>query len=316
MDLHFRVPDLPTWKQAVQAYDFNMSPGGKGLNQAVASARQGAEASLISAVGDDEFGKHITRFLEMERVTYQHVKQVPKGRSDVAGVFVHWREGEPAFIGWKGLGLREVDDKWVRDAEDDIKEADAILITFEVTIAAVEEAISIAKEHRVPIFLNPAPPLEPGKHFPPHRFEEVDVIIPNLWEGLKLLGKEVEDAKTVARLLCEMGPRITCVTTSGLGCVVATEGRVTEHEPFYTPSVDTTGGSDAFCATLAISLARELRGKTLKRETLEKAIMRANAAGSAAVGRHGGASSMPSPKDIDGRLEKKWKETGNPISQR
>jgi ribokinase len=70
-----------------------------------------------------------------------------------------------------------------------------------------------------------------------------------------------------------------------MGCSVATNGGAHSYEGFPSLTADTTGGSDAFCAALAIALC--------ERRNLDESIRRANAAGAMAVTQLGGSPSMP-----------------------
>src|ERR1700685_2379626 len=64
-DLAFRTPKLPAWGEPLMGLSFNLGPGGKGSNQAVAAARAGAPVSFISKLGHDPFG-------DLARTTYRN----------------------------------------------------------------------------------------------------------------------------------------------------------------------------------------------------------------------------------------------------
>jgi len=294
MDVVFRVHDLPQWKEAVQAYSFDMFPGGKGLNQAVAAARLGANASLISAVGDDAFGDSVVSALDGDGVDREFVEEVKGQKTPVTAVFVSAHGIRPApdaaFIGWKNYPNIRVGQELIERAADRIRAADMLLITLEVPLEAVRAAVEIARSNKVRVILNPAPPLDlpdlPETTVPHTVLQEVEVLIPNVWEASRLLRRTIQ--LTPQELACELiklGPRYVCVTTAEMGCVVANGGDCREYPGFASSPSDTTGGSDAFCASLAIALAE---GKELK-----EAIILANAAGAIAVGKLGGYPSMP-----------------------
>jgi ribokinase len=48
---------MPIPGETVLGKSFKLGPGGKGGNQATAAARAGSRVSLITKLGDDEFGK-------------------------------------------------------------------------------------------------------------------------------------------------------------------------------------------------------------------------------------------------------------------
>lgn len=280
MDLVFPIRELPTWKQAIQAKSFRMFPGGKGLNQAIAAARLGSNVSLISAIGFDDFGEQISDYLQMHRVNHDHVRVVKDSYTDVTGNFVN-EDGEVAFVGWKGISETEITIEQIKKAEETIQKADALMITFEVPIKIIKQSVEIANANNVIIVLNPAPPLDRLDTPPYDLFDLAYAVIPNEWEANELLRTNSE-ATQLASSLHKMGVEVACVTSSNRGCSVATRGQVKEY-PTYSVGrkpVDTTGGSDAFCAAFTVSIVRGF--------DLEDAIAIANAAASLAVFKRGG----------------------------
>lgn len=60
------VARLPGEGETVAAARYLTAAGGKGLNQAVAAARQGAATSLVACVGDDASGHDLLELLARE----------------------------------------------------------------------------------------------------------------------------------------------------------------------------------------------------------------------------------------------------------
>lgn len=297
MDVHFRVKQLPQWDQAIQAHSFNLYPGGKGLNQAIAAAKQGAEVSLISAVGTDYFGGIIHKTLQQAGVRDDFVQDFPLtnevSKTAVTGVFVDFA-ARAAFVGWKSV-TEEVGPELVAAAADRIREADALLITLEVSLQAVQAAVNIAQGENRVIVLNPAPPLEDPDVLDSVLLRDVSALVPNQWEAAQILALQDRqlEAPKLAMKLHEMGARMVCVTMSDLGCVVAKDGKVTPYgTAFRGRAADTTGASDAFCATLAICMAQGVTDDA-------KMFALANAAGAWAVAHEGGSPSMPTSAQLE-----------------
>ena len=55
MDLVIRSDVMPAAGQTLTGQEFQMFPGGKGANQAVAAARAGACTHMLGRIGNDDF---------------------------------------------------------------------------------------------------------------------------------------------------------------------------------------------------------------------------------------------------------------------
>ena len=56
-----QVDNFPRPGETVTGHGYQIIPGGKGANQAVAAARLGAHIGFIACVGDDDFGRHMIK---------------------------------------------------------------------------------------------------------------------------------------------------------------------------------------------------------------------------------------------------------------
>lgn len=61
-DLTGHAPKFPAEGETVIGNSFKRGPGGKGSNQAVAAKRAGGDVTLITRLGNDEFGKSALDF--------------------------------------------------------------------------------------------------------------------------------------------------------------------------------------------------------------------------------------------------------------
>ena len=73
-DLVVRSPRLPQPGETISGEDLQIIPGGKGANQAVAAARQGASVSMLGGVGSDSFGPELINNLKQNHVDTSHVQ--------------------------------------------------------------------------------------------------------------------------------------------------------------------------------------------------------------------------------------------------
>jgi len=73
MDLVVQAPNLPTPGQTLRGQTFFTVSGGKGANQAVASARLGANTRMVGCVGRDVFGQTLRQSLHSYGVDVTYV---------------------------------------------------------------------------------------------------------------------------------------------------------------------------------------------------------------------------------------------------
>ena len=67
-DLTGRTPKFPTEGETVMGVSFKSGPGGKGSNQAVAAKRAGGDVTLVTRLGEDDFGKLALNFYDKEGI--------------------------------------------------------------------------------------------------------------------------------------------------------------------------------------------------------------------------------------------------------
>src|SRR5690348_6774253 len=87
IDLVTRAERIPIIGETVLSSDFQMHPGGKGANQAVAVARLGYPVRMIASVGSDAFGEELRAQLVRSGVDTRAV-QTRTGPSGVAVIAV------------------------------------------------------------------------------------------------------------------------------------------------------------------------------------------------------------------------------------
>jgi ribokinase len=288
-DLAFRTDKLPAWGETFMGRSFQLGPGGKGSNQAVAAARAGAKVSFISKLGNDPFG-------DLARTTYHHegidtrhllTTSTPTG---AAAILLDAHTGENAIIVVPGacfeLTPEEVDNM------KDLIAASAIFVTqLELALPTVEHGLQLARSLNVPTILNPAPACK----LPASIFPHCDFITPNETEAEILTGIQVTtlaDAERAADALLALGVRNVIVTLGAQGAFVK-NATTAAHVPAFNagPVVETTGAGDAFTGGLAVALAE---GKDL----LHAARFGCAVAG-LSVTRPGTAPSMPTRPEID-----------------
>lgn len=287
-DCFIRTPRLPAWGQTYEARSIRTTPGGKALNLAVALARLGAQVTAVGVVGDDGPGRDVLDALEREGVDADSIEVRDGVATTICLCFVS-DDGESSIM-WHIDDDVAITPGTIRSASDAFEGADAVLLTFEAPVPVLRESISLASGHGAKVIVQPAPVLsDRGAGSLP--WDEVDVLVPNEIEARALLDDDAAEsglspddlAKTAAG---KLGVPTVVVTLGSLGCVVHSAGVTRRYSAHQAEAVDTTGGSDAFTAALAVQLTAGA--------PVAEAVHAAQAAAAWAIGRSGGHESMPS----------------------
>ena len=109
--------------------------GGKGINQAVACARMGADVSFLVAVGDDADGKRCLEAAKKDNINC--FLRVKEGKNTTFAFILTDKNGENRVTEYKGAELTPED---VEAFESEIASSDILLIQQEIPKEANEKA--------------------------------------------------------------------------------------------------------------------------------------------------------------------------------
>lgn len=228
---------------------FDLGFGGKGANQAVAARLCGANVGMVAKVGSDLFGPATIKNFESQGIDASYVRIAEGVSSGVAPIFVE-PGGQNRIIVVKGANdLLSPED--VDAAAPLLRKADAIIMQFEIPLAAVYYTVRFAKANRIRCIVNPAPAQ-------PVNFQDLstaDYFIPNETEAEVTTGmpvKSVDDAKKCAEFLLRQGMRRVVITLGERGSLVAGSDGMELIPAFKVQAVDTTGAGDAFIGSFAV----------------------------------------------------------------
>src|SRR5277367_1696473 len=186
-DLAFRIDRLPTWGETRMGKSFQLGPGGKGSNQAVAAARAGAKVSFISKLGSDPFGEMARVLYREERIDIQYVFSSPNP-TGAAAIIIDAAKGENAIIVVPGACF-ELTPAEVDQASALIAASSIFVAQLELPLPTVEHGLQLAHTHGVPTILNPAP----AAALPDSIYPLCDYLTPNETEAATLTGVPVTD---------------------------------------------------------------------------------------------------------------------------
>ncbi len=279
---------MPLVGETLLGTDFQMVPGGKGNNQAVAAARAGVPTACVGCLGQDDFGERVRGFAASEGLDVSHLGTVPGAVTGVAQITVD-ASGQNAIVVVPGANWA-LTPELVRAAAPLIRDAGVLLTQLEVPLEAVQEAIQLASGAGVCTVLNPAP----ARPLPDALLRQVDVCVPNEHEAGQLAGMSVDSPASALRaagVLIGRGCRSVVVTLGARGAVYMDVARRLLVPPLPVKAVDSVAAGDAFCGTLAAALARG--------GDIESALLKASAAGGLATTRAGATSSLPTDAEVE-----------------
>ncbi|MWA02668.1 carbohydrate kinase [Actinomadura sp. LD22] len=223
---------------------FRADPGGSPANVAVGLARLGADATLLTRLGDDAFGRlvtdHVTASgaaLDARPAAFTSLAIVPV---DAAGV--------PSYdfaLSWDPAPVRLPPDT-------------AVLHTGSLAAAIVPDAVEAAMREAPVVTYDPnvRPAFARDRTAERERVErqvELSDVVKASDEDLAWLYPGTDPAE-VARRWHDLGPALVVVTRGPRGCIAINEAGLIERPAPPVEVVDTVGAGDAFMSGLLSGL--------------------------------------------------------------
>ncbi|MGA2534737.1 MAG: ribokinase [Terracidiphilus sp.] len=281
---------IPSVGETVIGTDFQVYPGGKGANQAVAIARLGYPVRMIGRLGTDPFGDQLRANLISAGVDVTGIA-TSDGASGVAVIVVS-SQGENSIVVTPGANSKVTS----RDLDANIsviRSAGIVLAQLEIPLETVEHLASLCAQENVPLILDPAP----AQAMPPSIFKRTQWLTPNEAEASFYLaggpaGDSSPDLAVLSQMILATGVYGVVLKLGARGVYLAAQGSPGEIIPaFHVKAVDTTAAGDAFNGGFAVGL---MLGKTPQ----ESARFACAVAG-ISVTRMGAQSSMPTMAEVE-----------------
>jgi len=282
-DLIYELDRLPTVGQTVRSRRQRLEAGGKGTNQALAAALDGAAVTMVGAVGRDPFAELALSRLRAAGVDVGSVL-AGEASTGTASIYVDG-DGRNEIVIAEGANA-EAAARQIDDAA--LAAMDILLLQLETPVAEVETLLARAKAAGVRTLLNLAPAIA------------IDLDALRLCE---ILIVNEDEAETVAS-------RLGCgADADGLSGALGTNVLRTmgaQGAEFAGPlgranlparpvvAVDTTAAGDCFIGVFAAALDRG--------DAIVAAMSRATAAAALACSRKGSQSSLPNRTEISAAI--------------
>tara|TARA_B100001093_G_scaffold517592_1_gene599601 strand:- start:718 stop:1623 length:906 start_codon:yes stop_codon:yes gene_type:complete len=286
-DISFSGNKIPTTGETILGDSYNVGPGGKGCNQAIAISRLGGKVNFISKIGNDDYGKLAINKLKKDNIDISNIIVSDKHKTGVAGIHVDRNTGKNSIIVIRGapasLITKEIN-------TNIIKKSKIFLTQLEIPKEVTLHFLKAAKKNGLINILNPAPACDLNNEF----FKLIDYFTPNeteaeFYTGIKINDKN--DAKLSAKKLISMGIKKVIITLGEKGLFYSDGKEEIYMKASSVKVVDTTGAGDAFNGGFSFAL---LKGKKIK-ECLEIA----NKVAGLSTTKLGAGDSMPTLKEIN-----------------
>lgn len=294
VDLMGRADHLPLPGETVKSSLFQMGPGGKGFNQAVAANRAGADIQMVTKLGEDNFSKLAFDQFEEEEMNKDYIFYSEEEPTGTALIMVDEETSENQIMVNLGASATFTEEE-IKAIEPAIKEADYLLVQLESNLDILEKVIDFAVANEVSVVLDPAPIQELSDDF----LEKVWTITPNEVEASILTDieiKSVDDAEEAADVLLDQGIPNVVITLGELGVFVKNKKASRFIENRKVEVLDSSGAGDAFNGGLLTALSE---GKNLF-----QAADFANATANLSVTKLGTSVAMPKRSEIDQLIKK------------
>lgn len=288
------VGHFPQVGETLLAFDYDMSPGGKGGNQALAAARCGVKTAIVGKVGDDGYGVRALNALRRNEVMTSGVAKSEYMPTGFAMVLTD-KNGQNQVIVASGANAEVTADQV---PDEILKPGNFVLFQMEIPLIQNIEVMVRAKKRGATTMLNVSPALKIPREVLPY----LDYLILNELEAAQIARSMdmniASDEAALARAVSAMGP-LTCIITLGARGIVAA---APDGQGWRVPAmplekvVDTTGAGDCFCGTLAACLHAG--------QSLPQAIQRASAAAGLSCLKKGIQEAYPYSGDVDEAMAK------------
>nr|WP_316642318.1 ribokinase [uncultured Roseateles sp.] len=283
LDFVVRAPHIPAPGETVLGGAFQTFPGGKGANQAIASARAGgARTQMLLALGSDAYAAPIEHSLREAGVQMHVVRSLAEPTGTAFICLADSAENAITVAPGANSCLRGSD-------LPPLAGVSHLLLQLETPMAAVTAWSQAARAQGVSVVLNAAP----ARELPAALLAATDLLIVNEGELASLAGICGNEGSIVERMQRLNVARVI-VTLGSRGCCALDRGEWLLQPAFPVKALDTTAAGDTFCGALVAALSLGAG--------LAEALRQASAAAALACTRLGAQASIPSHDEVQALL--------------
>ncbi len=242
---------VPKSGETLIGKSFVMGFGGKGANQAVMAGMLGANAYMITCLGDDAYADMTIENYQKCNVNIDYIQRT-KGSSGVAPIWVE-EDGSNRIIVISGSNDLLDADKAINSI-DSIEDLSVVVGQFEIPQEVTSKVFNHCKTKNIQTILNPAPAQEIREEI----LDASDWFIPNEVEfGIISNGGDANIDKDISNFASTISSNLI-ITLGEDGAVILDGDKVIRVPAPKVDTVDTTGAGDAFVGAFAYGIGSGL----------------------------------------------------------
>lgn len=243
-DITLTVDELPSSGGTTITTASCVSLGGKGANQAIGAARLGREVVLIGKIGNDYDSTVIYDTLKKEHVLTHGIRRSPTSATGKAYIHVQ-KDAESCITVLPGAN-ETLSPEDILSREHLFDDCGYCLISTEIPMNTCIQAAKTAHFHHAKTIVKPAT----LKALPTELLANADIFVPNKREATILCPSE-NTVEKQADYFYRQGCPVIIITLGHQGSYVKTADFSGYFPAADFPSIDSTGGADAFIAAFA-----------------------------------------------------------------
>lgn len=249
-DITLTVDELPSSGSTTVTTASCISLGGKGANQAIGAARLGREVILIGKIGNDYDSTVIYDTLKKEHVLTHGIRR--SSASATGKAYIHVQKDAESCITVLPGANETLSPEDILSREHLFDGCGYCLISTEIPMNTCMQAAKTAHFHHAKNIVKPAT----LKALPTELLANADIFVPNEREAALLCPFE-NTVEGQADYFYQKGCPVIIITLGHQGSYVKTADFSGYFPAADFPSIDSTGGADAFIAALASYLTED-----------------------------------------------------------
>ncbi|MGV0034586.1 MAG: ribokinase [Candidatus Azotimanducaceae bacterium WSBS_2022_MAG_OTU7] len=279
IDHVYSVPHFAAPGETLPCSDYQVHPGGKGLNQSIALAAAGANVRHAGKVGED--GRWLLELMASKKIDVS-LMEVDTGPTGHANIQVT-PEGENSIVLFGGAN-RAITESDIDRVIDAAQPGEFLLVQNE--ISSLGYLIDRARKKEMPVVFNAAPMTGDVNALP---LEAIELLVINEIEGFELTTKTEPD-EIIKTLSSRFTSTNILLTLGAAGSIYAGNGDSVFQPAKQVETKDTTAAGDTY---VGFFLAGYSSGNSV-----EDCLALATNAAAVCVSRPGAATSIPSLEEL------------------